>query len=271
MCQPTLKPDRGKKGGQKLRSGVYASCFLSHTDQGPMVLYDVSIGHAGEYADDILNHRALDLKPPNVMSDALGNNKVTVIPVQKNLCNAHAQRQFIDIENSFPEQAQWIVEQYQKIFQYFEKTQSSSKAARVCLRYHQRYSKPIFEKIQQWCEQQLLEHGEQHSTLAKALQYVLNHYEGLTAVCQFEHAHIDNNAAERALKLIIRNRKSSLFCKTEAGAHTTNIITSIVATCAAQNVNAFEYMIWLQQNRVQVKHNPDAFTPWVYQKLNSPQ
>jgi len=268
-AKPVLKPDRGKKDVQNLRTGVYASCFLSNTDPGPIVLYDVSIGHAGEFADDILCHRLPALKPPNVMSDALSSNKVTAITVQKNLCNVHARRQFIDIENSFPYQADWIVKQYQIIFNQFEKTEQSNKSARVRLRYHQRYSKPVFERIKAWCEQQLIEHGEQHSTLAKALQYFLKHYQGLTAICMFENAHLENNSAERALKLIIRSRKNSLFCKTEEGAKTTNIITSIVATCAANQMNAFEYMIWLQRNRVQVKQNPQDFLPWTFAQVSN--
>ena len=263
-----LKPDRNKKGAKKLRTGVYASCFLSKTELGSIILYDVSIGHAGEFADEIFEHRLKDLKPPNVMSDALSNNKVTVIDVQKGLCNAHARRQFIDIENSYPEQSGWIVEQYQVIFNQFKKAQGSEKSARVRLRYHQRFTKPLFKKIKVWCEQQLIEHGEEHSTLAKALKYFLRHYEGLTATCIFENADLENNIAERALKLIIRSRRNSLFCKTEEGAKTTNILTSIVATCAANQINAFEYFIWLQQNRVQVEQNPKHYLPWVFAKTD---
>ena len=269
--EPKLKPDRQKNGVQKIRSGVYASCFLSDTDLGPIVLYEISIGHAGEFADDIFAHRLKDLKPPNVMSDALSSNSVTAINVQKNLCNAHARRQFMDIESSFPDEVDWVVERYQMIFNQFKKADTSKKNDQVRLRYYRRYTKPIFKLIQSWCKRQLVEHGEQHSVLAKAQQYFLKHYESLTAICRFKGAQLDNNAAERALKLIIRSRKNSLFCKTESGAETTNILTSIIATCGLNKINAFRYLNWLQQNRVQVRENPEAFTPWVFQKLHAPQ
>lgn len=270
-AEPKLKPDRKNTGVKKLRSGVYASCFLSATDFGPIVLYEISIGHAGEFADDIFSHRIDNIKPPNMMSDALSSNNVTAVPIQKNLCNAHARRQFMDIENSFPNEVKWIVEQYQLIFNQFKKAEASGKRESVRLRYHQRYTQPIFESMKAWCEHQIIEHGEQHSNLAKAQQYFLNHYDGLTAICKFEGAQVENNAAERALKLIIRSRKNSLFCKTEAGAQTTNVITSIIATCAMNQINAYEYLIWVQRNRVQVKQNPDAFTPWMFQKLDITQ
>ena len=83
----------------------------------------------------------------------------------------------------------------------------------------------------------------------------------MAGFCQFEGAVIDNNLTEQALKLIIRSRKNSLFCKSEEGAKVANILASIIATCAQNNVNAFEYLIWIQQNQVVLKANPHQYLP----------
>jgi len=69
---------------------------------------------------------------------------------------------------------------------------------------------------------------------------------------------------EQTLKLIIRSRKNSMFYKTQNGANVANILTSIIATCAQNNVNAYEYLIWVQQNRVSLRASPEQFLPWCF-------
>jgi len=60
----------------------------------------------------------------------------------------------------------------------------------------------------------------------------------MKASCKYEGALIDNNRMEQALKLLILSRKNSLFYNTENGAIVGNILTSLLATCAHNDVNA---------------------------------
>jgi hypothetical protein len=87
----------------------------------------------------------------------------------------------------------------------------------------------------------------------------------LTRFVTIEGAPLDNNLAERALKLCIRQRKNSLFYATEHSAYVASLLTSLIATCVQAGVNAVEYMVALQDHRHQVFTDPGAWLPWTYQ------
>ena len=81
---------------------------------------------------------------------------------------------------------------------------------------------------------------------------------------------MDNNTAERALKLAIRQRKYSLFYATEHSASIASLLTSLIATCLQAGVNALEYLVALQENRTAVLRNPAAWLPGTYQANHVP-
>jgi hypothetical protein len=75
---------------------------------------------------------------------------------------------------------------------------------------------------------------------------------------------------ERALKLFIRQRKNSLFYKTEHSAYIASVLTSLIATCLHAGVNALEYLVALQEHRAEVFADPAAWLPWTYQATLAP-
>ena len=105
---------------------------------------------------------------------------------------------------------------------------------------------------------------EAHSTLGKAINYLLRHYDKLTLFCREAGALIDNNRMEEKLKIIIRGRKTAHFYKTPIGAQVANVLISLIATTDGAGINLFDYLIALQRNRATVKQNPGAWLPWNY-------
>ncbi len=77
-------------------------------------------------------------------------------------------------------------------------------------------------------------------------------------------APLDNNLAERALKLFIRQRKNSLFYQSTHSAYIASVLTSLIATCLYAEVNAVEYLVALQEHRHEVFANPAARLPWAH-------
>jgi hypothetical protein len=77
-------------------------------------------------------------------------------------------------------------------------------------------------------------------------------------------APLDNNVAERALKLCIRQRKNSLFYATEHSAYIASLLTSGIATCVQAGINALEYLVAVHEHRQEVFANPGAWLPWTY-------
>src|SRR5262249_51099649 len=100
--------------------------------------------------------------------------------------------------------------------------------------------------------------------LGKAVAYMEAAWDTLTGFVSIPGAPLDNNVVERALKLFIRQRKNSLFYRTEHSAYIASVLTSLIATCLYAGVNALEYLVALQEHRREVFADPAAWLPWAY-------
>lgn len=266
LQQPELR-DKPNGKGQQLRTGVYSSGLIARLANGyDIVLFETSLGHAGEHLDELLELRDKSLPAPLTMSDALSSNNVTNHPIKQAYCNSHARRQFYDLEELYPEEINWVLDTYALIWQAEDvvRTQQLNKQQRLV--YHQQHSLPAMEEIRDWAEKRKnADSFEEHSALGKAINYYLRHYTKLTLFCQEPGALIDNNQMEEKLKIIIRGRKTSHFYKTAVGAGVANVLTSIIATTYGCQENLFYYFQALQKHQTAVKASPDQWMPWNYQ------
>ena len=260
-----MKPDR-KTGQPKPRSGIYTSGIIATLEIAQQcVLFQTNIGHAGEWIDEVLSSRSSQA-PPLIMSDALNRNfPAHLSEYHQTLCNSHARREFVDVATHFPDHVPWVLERYGKLWEHEAHCKEHKLSPEQRLIYHREHSLPVMESIRQWGTQQLdSEDVEANSGLGKAINYFLNHYEGLSAFCTIKGAQLDNNPMEAMLKLIIRGRKNALFFKTLAGAAIGDVLTSLIATCQQADINAFEYLIVLQRHAEAVKQQPQRWLPWNY-------
>ncbi|MDO9183172.1 MAG: transposase [Bacteriovorax sp.] len=139
------------------------------------------------------------------------------------------------------------------------------------LQHHQIHSTNCMNDLESWCKKNVENSGqdseiEPNSALYTEIMYLLNHWEGLTSFLRIEGASLDNNIAERILRLQVINRKNSLFYKTEHGALVGDIICSIIKTSEETKINPFEYLVWVQENAAEVKLNPEKFMPWSFKQ-----
>jgi transposase len=264
--QPELR-DKPNGKGQQLRMGVYSSGLIARLANGnDIVLFETSLGHAGEHLDELLELRDKALAEPLVMSDALSSNAVTQHPIKQANCNAHARRQFYDLEKLYPEEINWVLNTYSLIWQAEDIIRTQQLDEQQRLAYHQQHSLPAMAKIRDWAEKRKrADSFEEHSTLGKAINYYLRHYPKLTLFCQVPGALIDNNQMEEKLKIIIRGRKTSHFYKTAIGAGVANVLTSIIATAYGCKANLFDYFQALQKHQAAVKASPAQWMPWNYE------
>jgi transposase len=84
--------------------------------------------------------------------------------------------------------------------------------------------------------------------LSNAINYSLNQWQKLTAYIQDGRLRIDNNDSERAIKPFVIGRKNWMFYNSEGGAAASCVIYSIIETCKANNVNAFNYLKYVLEN-----------------------
>lgn len=252
------------KKTKRLKSQVYTSVFRAEAEQGTsVVLYKTSVGNAGDFADEILSLREQNAGAIILMSDALSHNGTTKGQVSKALCNVHARRNFYDLKVDEPDAVEPILDLYSQIYALEKETRDLSSIER--LEQRRIRSLPLMNEIKTLTTR-LVDSGEfePNSNMGKAVAYLQKHWSSLIKFCEEEHAPIDNNPAENALRLIVLARKNQFFYKTQAGADTSDICTSILATCKLNDVNPHAYGMAIMQNEEAVSENPSRWMPWNY-------
>ena len=247
----------------KKRRGMFTTGILAKFSTYKIILYFNGTAHAGENLDTLLQHRTID-EPVIIMSDALSRN----IPLFKNIiscfCLGHGYRKFEELKSFYTVPCEKIINMISQVYKVDDQTTDMTDYQR--LKYHQKYSKPIMDKLYTYLHYLLDEKlVEPNDDLGKAINYMINHQHELTQFLRIEGVPLDNNVLEQCLKIPIRHRKNSMFYKTKYGASVGGVLTSVIYTCVLSGINPIEYLTMLQVNREQIIKEPSAYLPWNYQ------
>lgn len=255
-----------KQDNKKEKKSCYTTGIVSIHDDHKVYIYMTDNLTAGKSAAPILKLRDPELPPPYLMCDALTAN----IPheISKDLyilcyCLVHARRQFYDLPNGYDDLADKVIFLIGKIYDNEQQTKGMNDEAR--LKYHQDHSQGIMNELKTYLDEQ--SHNYEPNGIAGiAIKYVLKRWTELTQFLRFKNVPLDNNITERALKLIIQLRKSSMFYKTLASATIASHIQSALYSAAQNNVNPHEYMELILKHKTAVLANPGEWLPWQYQE-----
>jgi transposase len=248
------------------RTGMHTTALVVQVGEHTAILYYSSRCHAGENLQRLLDKREAGRAKPLAMSDALASNEVAdESRLIRCHCLAHGRRKFSDLEAVFPHACQVVLEVLSQVFDHDEQARKEQLSPQARLAYHQAQSQPLMETLKTWLDTQMNDHlVEPNSSLGKAIGYMQRHWVTLTQFLSVPGAPLDNNLAERALKLFIRQRNNSLFYKSTHSAYIASVLTSLIATCLYAGVNAVEYLVALQEHRREVFADPAAWLPWAY-------
>jgi len=247
------------------RTGIFTSGIVATRDGHRVALFFTGHRHAGENLAQVLVQRAAALGPPIQMCDALSRNLPKPFAVILAHCLAHARRKFVEVTPSFPAECRYVLETLRAVYHHDAQAREDGLSPAARLAWHQAQSGPRMEGLHAWLTDQIAEHRvEPNSGLGQAIAYVLKHWTPLTLFLRQPGAPLDNNVVERALKKAIVHRKNALFYKTVNGAHVGDLFMSLIHTCELEGVNAFEYLVALQEHAAAVKQTPGAWLPWTY-------
>ncbi len=180
-------------------------------------------------------------------------------------CNAHARRGFTANEQDdkdLPEEAQFMKEQYEKIYAINKETKNEPPERVLELREKMR---PYYEKMKKYAEENL-ENVSSKSAVAKAFNYFLNNYDGLTLFLTNPLVPIDNNPSERMLRSPVVGRKTWYGTHSKEGAETAAVHFSIVEACKLNDVNPRVYYAAIIRA---IHENKPIFTPKEFLDANS--
>ncbi|MNP36801.1 Transposase IS66 family protein [compost metagenome] len=149
--------------------------------------------------------------------------------------------------------AVWALTHIQKLYRIEKACQG--KPPDEVYRRRQAESRPLMEELGEWlAKTQVLPKGY----LGKAIGYCQKQWPKLMRYLEDGRLGIDNNRAERAIKPFVIGRKNWLFTNTEAGAHASALLYSLVESARINGLNQYDYLHAL----LTALKSPDAEIDW---------
>jgi hypothetical protein len=154
-------------------------------------------------------------------------------------CNMHARRYFVKALDANDARAAAPIAAFKALYDIESTVKDATPEQRREAR--QTRSKPVYDELVAWCQQ--YQPGEPpSSSLAKAIQYLLNHHVALTRFLDDGRLPIDNGLIERIHRVPAVTRRNFLFAGSHAGAERAAIAYSIIATCDLLDLSPVHYL-----------------------------
>jgi hypothetical protein len=256
-----------EKKNKKERTGTFTTAIVSVGEGRRIVLFFTGRRHAGENLQELLRRRSRHCRKPIQMSDALPCNVPVEFDTVVANCLSHGRSKVKDLLRVFPEPVRHVLEEVAKVYRVDARARREQLSDAERLKLHREESLPVMETLCGWMEAQFAQKAvEPNSSLGMAFHYWLNHWYQLTQFTRVPGVPIDNNLAERVLKMAIRHRKNSLFYKTPHGAAVGDRLMSLLFTCQLAGIDPFGYLTALQRHREAVAAEPEAWLPWNYEQ-----
>ena len=233
-------------------------------DGPPVVLYEYQTTRAGKHAQAFLSQFTGFLQ----VDAYAGYNRVANVRLV--LCLAHARRGFTDAIKALPAEARKKDVAAKTVLKYCDDLYDVERQIKELSdqeRYEKRLelSKPILDEFYGWLKR-IRPQVPPRSKFGEAIQYCLNHWDGLNAYLLDGRLEIDNSRSERSIKSFVMGRKSWLFSNTPKGAHSSAIIYSIIESAKENHLKPMQYLIWLFEQMPNAAIDDvkvlDRFLPW---------
>jgi hypothetical protein len=262
-----MRKKKSAAKGEKKKHNCFTTGIVSAHEDHRTYVFMSDNRTAGECVVDMIkNFRNKDADLPILMCDALTANIPQDIADGLYIlcyCLVHARRQFYELPNGYDDLADEVIRLIGKVYE--NESWAKNLPADERLKYHQEKSQPYMEELKQFLETQQ-DQFEPNSVAGKAIEYILKRWTELSQFLRHANAPIDNNITERALKLVIQTRKSSMFYKSLDSAAFASYVQSALYSAAQNNINPHEYMVALLENENAVIENPKNWLPWIYEE-----
>jgi hypothetical protein len=200
------------------------------------VLYDFSTGRGGENARRVLQGFDGTL----VSDDFSGYHALQAQGVTAALCMAHARRKLFEAHQfNGSEIAARAVALIAKLYEIEREARELQPEARRLWR--QQHAKPIAEALHTWLSEQRPKLAKADVT-AKAIDYSLSNWRGLTRYLDDGQVPIDNNAAENAVRPLAVGRKNWLFVGSQQAGERAAVVLSLIESAKLNGHDPWTYL-----------------------------
>jgi transposase len=250
-----------REPGKAAQNDSYLWLYRTGYTGPSIILYEYQPTRSGEHPRNFLSGFSGHLH----VDGYAGYNKVSGVTLVG--CWAHARRKYdealkvLSKEDRIGTLAQQGLDFCNQLFAIERELKDNTAEERKTAR--QEHSRPVLDAYLAWLQQQK-KRALPKSLLGKAIQYSLNQWEKLTAFVKDGRLEIDNNRSERSIKPFVIGRKNWLFANTPRGAKSSAIIYSVIETAKENQLNPFQYLMYLFNQMPQL---PDPKDPEALDKL----
>jgi transposase len=161
-----------------------------------------------------------------------------LVPATEVGCWAHCRSNFFDAKKYQPASLE-MLQMIRVLYGVERRAKKLSADERLLMR--QSESLPQMERIFGWCRENESTYDLPTDLLGKAIRYALKQESVLRIYCTDGRLEIDNNAAERILRLIAIGRKNWQFYGSANGGKTGAVLHSLLASAHRAGLNEYEY------------------------------
>ena len=160
--------------------------------------------------------------------------------IQEAACWAHVRRKFFDLQEAHASpMASEALEQIAAL--YGIEKEIRGRPAEERQRVRNARARPLLESLRQWFEATLPKLSRKSDTTA-AIRYALSRWDALLRYSNDGHIEIDNNAAERALRMVALGRKNYLFAGPDTGGERAAAIYSLIGSAKISGLDPEAYL-----------------------------
>jgi transposase len=253
-----------KEPGRSAESKSYMWLYRTGREGPPIILYEYQTTRASKHPEKFLSRFKGYLQTDGY--NGYGNlTGVTLVG-----CWAHARRKFTEAlkalpvaQKDKPVAAKVGLDYCNKLFAIEQQLKDISDQERYEKRLE--LSKPLLDEFHAWLKKQR-QQTLPKSTFGQAITYCLNQWNNLNNFLLDGRLEIDNNRAERSIKLFVIGRKNFLFSNTPRGARGSAIIYSIIQTARENNLKPYNYLEYLFEQLPNIDINDasaiNRLLPW---------
>lgn len=172
-------------------------------------------------------------------------------------CWAHARRRFFDLDKNYPEDVGWILDRMRDLFVIEREAKDYDHLGELR---HEK-SKLLIDEIKTWLMAMKLKHLPESTFIVQAVNYTLNHWDGLTKFLNDVRIPLTNNDAERAMRHAVMGRKNFYGSKTINGADTAATLYTVIESCKKVELDPTTF---IRQAIHRNNHGEPLITPLQY-------
>lgn len=208
-----------------------------------VILFDYDISRSGATAQKFLSGYKGFLQTDGLKSYGLLDNEKDIIRIG---CNMHGRRKFESAATVGAKSGISLGEVgvgfYKKIYDFEEEIKSHTPDERFKLR--EEKIRPVWEEFKSWTDASSKKVPPK-SKIGEAFHYFNNEYDLLIGYLKDGRLNPDNGFTERAIRKFAIGRNNWMFSDSEAGAHASAVLYSLVITAKVNQVNPYKALVEL--------------------------